>query len=113
MTTEAQVLQCWLQHQPRNVREMLNRAQRIAEIDHALHEHWAHEAWISSLRIANIRGSTVVLFAQTAAALVPLRYRKKALLEFLKQRFAIACNELDIKVRPDTRVNADQTDTGF
>jgi hypothetical protein len=100
MTPDARPLQCWLDQQPRNVRELLSRAQRIAEIDRALHEHWAQQPWADTLRIANIRGNTVVVFTSTAAALIPLRYHRKALLGFLKQRYELACTDLEIKVKP-------------
>ncbi|MGH8460026.1 MAG: hypothetical protein ACRESS_00320 [Stenotrophobium sp.] len=102
MNSDAQPLQSWLDHQPRNVRELLTRAQRLAEIDRAVHEYWTQEPWAETLRIANIRGNTVVIFTPTAAALIPLRYHQKALLGFLKHRFQLACTAIEVKVSPHT-----------
>jgi hypothetical protein len=101
MTADAQPLQLWLNQQPRTVRELLSRAGHLAAINHELQQQWASEPWVQSIRIANIRGNTVVIFAQTAAALVPLRYRKEALLSLLKERFQLACKEIEAKVRPE------------
>jgi hypothetical protein len=101
MPADAQPLQRWLNQQPRTVRELLSRAGHLAAINRELQQQWASEPWIQSIRIANIRGNTVVIFAQTATALVPLRYRKEALLSFLKERFQLACKEIDAKVRPE------------
>lgn len=102
MPTDPQPLHRWLSHQPKTVRELLGRAQRLAEINQALQEHWQCEPWIHTVRVANVRGTTVVVFAQSAASLIPLRYRKDALISFLRQRFGLSCTELDLKVRPDS-----------
>lgn len=100
MTDDAQPLQRWLDRQPRSLRELLERARHLAAINRALREHWSEYAWGDAIRIANIRGSTVVLYSRSAAALIPLRYRRQALLGFLQQRFGLTCTELDVKVRP-------------
>lgn len=99
--TEAEPLQNWLNQQPQSVRELLTRAQRLTAINNELQRQWSSEPWIKSIRIANIRGNTVVIFTQTAASLVPLRYRKASLLGLLKEQFNLTCTEIDAKVRPD------------
>lgn len=99
--TEAEPLQNWLSQQPQTVRELLTRAQRLTAINNELQKQWSSEPWIKSIRIANIRGNTVVIFTQTAASLVPLRYRKASLLGLLKEQFNLTCTEIDAKVRPD------------
>jgi hypothetical protein len=83
------------------VRELLARAQRLTAINTELQKQWSSEPWVRSLRIANIRGNTVVIFSQTAASLVPLRYRKASLLGLLKEQFNLTCTEIDARVRPD------------
>ncbi len=98
---DAEPLQSWLSQQPQTVRELLARAQRLTEINNELQKQWSSEPWVKSLRIANIRGNTVVIFSQTAASLVPLRYRKASLLGLLKERFNLTCTEIDARVRPD------------
>lgn len=99
--TDAEPLQNWLSQQPQTVRELLARAQRLTAINNELQKQWSSEPWVSSIRIANIRGNTVVIFSQTAACLVPLRYRKASLLGLLKERFNLTCTEIDARVRPD------------
>jgi len=100
-STDAEPLQNWLSQQPQTVRELLSRAQRLAAMNTELQKQWSSEPWIKSIRIANIRGNTVVIYAQTAASLVPLRYRKASLLGLLKERFNLTCTEIDARVRPD------------
>jgi hypothetical protein len=100
MPTDAEPLQRWLNQQPQTVRELLARAQHLSAINRELQKQWASEPWVRSLRIANIRGNTVVIFAQTAATLIPLRYRKESLLNLLRERFQLTCTEIDAKVRP-------------
>lgn len=99
--TDAEPLQNWLSQQPQTVRDLLSRAQRLTAINNELQSQWSSEPWVQSIRIANIRGNTVVIFAQTAASLVPLRYRKASLLGLLKERFNLTCTEIDARVRPD------------
>ncbi|TXH04428.1 MAG: DUF721 domain-containing protein [Nevskiaceae bacterium] len=101
MSQDAEPLHRWLQQQPASIRGVMARAQRLAQINRALQQQWAAEPWIQAVRIANIRENVVVIYAQTASALIPLRYRKTALLAFLQQRFELTCNEIDAKVRPD------------
>lgn len=101
MPKDAEPLSNWLKYQPSSVRGLLSRAQRLSRINQALQAQWASEAWVQSIRIANIRGNTVVIYAQTASAMIPLRYRREALLAFLRQNFELNCLEIDAKVRPD------------
>lgn len=100
MPNDAKPLNNWLQQQPATVGRLLTRAQRLSQINCALKEQWADEPWIHLIRVANIRGSTVVIYVQTASAIIPLRYRREALLAFLKQRFELVCLEMDAKVKP-------------
>lgn len=100
MTDDAKPLDRWLGHQTSSAGVLLARAQRLAEVNRALQTQWASEPWVQSLRVANIRGNTIVIYAQTATAMVPLRYRREALLAFLNQRFGLRCTDIDAKVRP-------------
>lgn len=91
----------WLQHQPSGVRNLLDRARLIADVTRELHR-WSPDPWITQIRVANIRDHTVVIHAASASALVPLRYRRQALLTWLNDRFQLECTELEAKVRPAT-----------
>jgi hypothetical protein len=76
----------------------LTRARWLADIGQSLVE-WTQEPWIREIRIANIRDETVVVYATSAAALVPLRHRSPALLEWLKRRHRVICTRIDARVR--------------
>lgn len=78
---------------------LLARAQRIAEINRALRD-WHDEPWIRHVRIANLRGETVVIYVASAPALIPLQRRGPSLLAWLQSRYQIACTRIETKVRP-------------
>ncbi|MES0873855.1 hypothetical protein [Sinimarinibacterium thermocellulolyticum] len=77
----------------------LARAEQIAGINRSLRD-WRDAPWIRDVRIANLRGDTVVVYATSAAALVPLRGLAPSLLTWLQTRYQIACTRIETKVRP-------------
>ena len=77
----------------------LERARLLSELGRALRS-WSHEPWMSQIRIANIRGDTLVIYSASAAALIPLRHRSEALLLWLNDRYQLNCTRLEAKVRP-------------
>ncbi|MFT4045494.1 MAG: hypothetical protein QM661_02255 [Solimonas sp.] len=79
--------------------DWLARLQCLADINRAL-PLWCDEPWIRQIRVANIRERTVVVFSASASALVPLRHRSNALLEWLNDRFRLSCTRVEAKVRP-------------
>ena len=99
MHDDAATLIGTLRQQPNPLRDLIERAERLAALDDALRQ-WTQEPWFQSIRLANIRGDTVVLFASNAAALVPLRYRQQELLNFLRDSLKLSCTRLETKVRP-------------
>lgn len=99
MQDDAATLIGSLRRQQHPLRDLIERAERLAALDDAL-RRWTREPWFKSIRLANIRGDTVVLFASNAAALVPLRYRQQELLAFLREALNIPCSRLETKVRP-------------
>ena len=98
---DAPTMQDWLSRQNSSVQDILRRGQTLATINQTLKQHWSDELWINQIRVANIRGTTLVVFVQTAAVQIPLRYRKQALLNFLQQQFGLTCTELEVKVVPN------------
>lgn len=98
---DAPTMQDWLGRQNPGVQDILRRGQTLATINQTLKQHWSDELWINQIRVANIRGTTLVVFVQTAAVQIPLRYRKQALLNFLQQQFELTCTELEVKVVPN------------
>jgi hypothetical protein len=98
---DAPTMQDWLSRQNPFVQETLRRGQTLAAINQALHQQWADEPWIKQIRVANIRGTTIIVFIQSAAIQVPLRYRKPDLLNLLKQQFRLTCTDMEVKVVPN------------
>lgn len=97
------VSQC-LDQLPKNAgMPWLARLQCLADINRSL-SSWCAEPWVRQLRVANIRGQTVVVFSASAAALVPLRLRSSAFLAWLNDRYRLSCTRLDAKVRPPLAV---------
>ncbi|AXQ28088.1 DUF721 domain-containing protein [Solimonas sp. K1W22B-7] len=90
----------WLRQQPAELRGLLDRARLIADMNRAL-PSWSAEPWVALIRVANVRGETLVIHANSAAALVPLRYRSTALLAWLNQRFSLGCTKTEAKVKPE------------
>ncbi len=82
---------------------VLERARRLADINRALRE-WCDEPWVRQVRLANLRGDTVVLYSASASALVPLRHRSRSLLAWLNTRYHLTCTRIDAKVRPPVAV---------
>ncbi|SFF60947.1 hypothetical protein SAMN04488120_11224 [Fontimonas thermophila] len=97
--TDARNLQQILSQHPQTLGAVLERAQRLAEINQTLCD-WCDEPWVRQLRIANVRGDTVVLYAASAAALIPLRQHRRSLLTWLRTRYRLTCSRIDAKVRP-------------
>lgn len=55
---------------------------------------------MNAVRLVNLRGGVAVLFADNAAALVPLRYRSESLLAFLRGELGLDVKRIEAKVRP-------------
>ena len=72
-------------------------------MNRVLHQ-WSDEPWLAQVQLANVRDGTLVLYSASAAALVILRNRQKALLDYLNQRFPLDVVRIEAKVRPDTRL---------
>ncbi|MGB0956038.1 MAG: DciA family protein [Panacagrimonas sp.] len=81
---------------------IIGRAEKIADLNRQM-QQWSDTPWAASVRVVNIRDDTIVLFADNASAVVPLRYRKNELLAIFRQRLGLCVNKLDIKVRPALR----------
>lgn len=81
----------------------LSQVQRLTDINRSL-PSWCAEPWVRQIRVANVRGQTVVVFSASAAALVPLRHRSSAFLHWLNDRYRLSCTRLEAKVRPPLAV---------
>ncbi|MFA5939132.1 MAG: DciA family protein [Sinimarinibacterium sp.] len=97
--TEPRNLRQILNHRPQTAGGIFVRAQRLADINRMLRD-WCDEPWVHQIRVANIRGDTVVLYASTAPALLRLRHHGRSLLAWLNARYLLSCTRIESKVRP-------------
>src|SRR3546814_3792850 len=76
----------------------LSQVQQLADINRSL-PSWCAEPWVRQIRVANIRGQTVVVFSASASALVPLRHRSSTrseehtseLQSLMRNSYAVFC----------------------
>lgn len=88
-----------LQQAGDDVETLLQRVRRIEALDRALHQ-WSSEPWLSAIRVANLRGDTLVVFSDNAAAATTMRYRREDLLTHLREQYGLKVGRLETKVRP-------------
>lgn len=88
-----------LSQSPQSLGGVLERARRLSDINREMRD-WCDEPWVRQIRIANLRGDTVVLYSASASALVPLRHHSRSLLAWLKTRYQLSCTRVETKVRP-------------
>jgi hypothetical protein len=84
-----------------SLRHLLDRAQRLSEASLALRA-WLDQPWARHLRIANLRGDTIMLYSSSASALIPLRQQQGPILRFLSQQLGVNLSRLEAKVRPES-----------
>lgn len=53
-----------------------------------------------AIRVVNLRGTTLVAHSDSAAALTALRYRREALLGYLREHHQLPFDRLETRVRP-------------
>ena len=97
--TEPRNLRQILSHPPQSAGGVLERAQQLADINRALRD-WCDEPWVQQIRVANVRGDTVVLYSASAPALLRLRQHGRSLLAWLNNRYPLSCTRIESKVRP-------------
>lgn len=98
-TADPALLHGRLLQQSGDIEPLLQRVRRIEALDRALHQ-WTAEPWLAAIRVANLRGDTLVVFADSASAATALRYRRLELLDYLRQRHGLSVNRIEAKVRP-------------
>ncbi len=99
MHAEDDRLGAHLIHPDSPVQGLLTQARRLEAIQKRLRD-WAREPLASSLRIANEREGTVVIYVDSAAAHTQLRYRRQEMLQFLRDGLDNPSLNLEIKMRP-------------
>jgi len=78
---------------------LLQRADQLAAIQRELRAY-LNTPWAGSLRVANIRGTTLTVYTDNGAALTNLRHRTAELVAALNQKLGLQLSKLDLKVRP-------------
>jgi hypothetical protein len=97
--TDPALLHSRLLQQAGDVETLLQRVRRIEALDRAVHQ-WSGDPWLSAIRVANLRGDTLVLFSDNAAAATTMRYRREDLMAYLRERHGLNVSRLETKVRP-------------
>lgn len=85
--------------QPGEFVNLLQQVQRIEALDRTLRQ-WTKDPWLSAIRVANLRGETLVLFSDSAAALTTLRYQHESLTAFFRDRHGIVISRIEARVKP-------------
>lgn len=101
MEREASRVGKLLDGQPSTVQSLMRRAELLAQIQAALREH-LHEPWSSHVHVANIRDGRLILFADNAATLTPLRFSSEVILTFVRERFGLSIQHLDARIKPQS-----------
>lgn len=99
MNADPALLHGRLLRQPGEFVTLLQQVQRIEALDRALRQ-WTNDPWLSAIRIANLRGDTLILFSDSAAALTTLRYQHEGLTAFFRDRHGIAISRIEARVKP-------------
>lgn len=95
---DAQPLDRWLQGSSALGR-LLSRSQRLQDLDRRLNR-WLAEPWAASVRIADLEGTTLIVFCDSAAALTQFRYRVPEAMAYLRQSCGLSLTRIEAKVRP-------------
>lgn len=98
MSAEPALLHGRLLQKPGDFESLLDRVRRIEALDRALHQ-WSSEPWLAAIRVANLRGETLVVFSDSAASLTTLRYQRENLLAYLRERHGLPVSRIEARVK--------------
>lgn len=85
--------------QPGGLEALVKQAQTVQSINELV-RRWHDQSWATSLRVANFRSGTLVIFADNAATLTTLRFKSDLLIEFLNKEHGLTVERIEAKVRP-------------
>ena len=83
-------------------RAMLDRADWLYRIQTTLRTELG-TPWAASLRVANIRANTLVLFSDNASTALRARLSAPQILKLINQQYGLQCENVDARTRPDPR----------
>jgi hypothetical protein len=82
-----------------SARHLLTEAERLTQLQNSLRQ-WLPGSVRQSVRIAAEQDGELILHADSAAALVAIRYRENELLTHLKQTFDLSATKVVTKIVP-------------
>ncbi|MDB5985396.1 MAG: hypothetical protein JWR16_449 [Nevskia sp.] len=82
-----------------SARRLLTEAERLTQLQNSLRQ-WLPDSVRQSIRVAAEQEGTLILHADSAAALVAIRYRENELLTYLRQAFDLSATQVVTKIVP-------------
>jgi hypothetical protein len=96
---DARPIGSWLHDTSGPLAQLLRRAAIYSAATAQLHAQLA-TPWAGTLRVATLRGSTLVLYTTSAAVLIPLRAHQGAIFDLVQPILGLRPTRLEAKVRP-------------
>jgi hypothetical protein len=96
---DARPLGYWLHDTAGPLARLLRQAAVYAAATAQLHAQLA-TPWAGTLRVATLRGTTLVLYTTSAAVLIPLRAHQSAILDLVQPILGLRPTRIEAKVRP-------------
>jgi len=106
-SSEARSIGSYLNDPLFSMRHRLNQAERLTQLQNSLCQ-WLPASLQQAVSIAAEQDGELVLHADSAAALVALRYRENELLAHLRQNFALNATKIVTKIVPTRMVDSDK-----
>lgn len=91
-----------IRQEPGSLLGLLTRVDRIDLLNRAL-RGWTTEPWLNAIRVANASDEALILFADNAAVLTTLRYKREALLLYLREQYGQPFSRIEARVRPKSK----------
>jgi len=107
-SSEARSIGSYLNDPLFSMRHRLDEAERLTQLQISLCQ-WLPASLRQSVHIAAEQDGELVLHADSAAALVAIRYRENELLTHLRQNFALNATKIVTKIVPTKIVDSDKS----
>jgi hypothetical protein len=104
--SEARSIGSYLSDPLFSMRDRLNQAERLIQLQNSLCQ-WLPASLRQAVFIAAEQDGELILHADSAAALVAIRYRETELLTYLRQNFALSATKIVTKIVPTLHLGLD------
>lgn len=104
--SEARSIGSYLSDPLFSMRDRLNQAERLIQLQNSLCQ-WLPASLRQAVFIAAEQDGELILHADSAAALVAIRYRETELLTYLRQNFALNATKIVTKIVPTLHLGLD------